>query len=314
MTHSHERTLLANLGFGDKDKRNPRHDLACQYLAQASVFAKLMAPCLAPKCEVRSATIKQEHHITKGQAQYKTTIGFADLYTRDCLLTKRVTAPERILCPPFLMAEPEAHDDPPAPSGTMGAAELNSFTQGIFESMARVVQRQRAIEKRRQEAWLAWEAATARAPMTEFLVFANISVLIEVKIERVSVGDILRQMRLYSEYLAEELGHVARFYAVPPAIADTARYSDCPRPTDDLGYANPEACRCSAGHALRRHHFGDPDTWVQSHQIVVTDFSLTSDEVETLRSAGIAHARLGPGFETYLASQVVSKAHESPRI
>jgi len=312
MTHSHERTLLANLGFGDKDKRNPRHDLACQYLAQAPVFAKLMAPCLAPKCDVQSATIKHEHHITKGQAHYKTTIGFADLYTRDCLLTKRVAAPERILCPPFLVTE--AHDEPTAPSGIMDAAALNSFAQGLFESMARVVQRQRAIEKRRQEAWLAWEAATARAPMTEFLVFANISVLIEVKIERVSVGDILRQMRLYSEYLAEDLGRVARAYAIPPAIAGTPRYLDCPRPTDDFGYANPEVCRCSAGHGLRRHHFGDPDTWVQSHQIVVTDFSLTSDEVETLRSAGIAHARLGSGFEAYLASQVVSRAHESPRI
>lgn len=31
--HAHDRTLLARLGFGDADRKNPQHDLACQYLA-----------------------------------------------------------------------------------------------------------------------------------------------------------------------------------------------------------------------------------------------------------------------------------------
>jgi len=32
--HSHKRTLLASLGFNDPDKKDSRHNLGCQYLAQ----------------------------------------------------------------------------------------------------------------------------------------------------------------------------------------------------------------------------------------------------------------------------------------
>ncbi|HLD90212.1 MAG TPA: hypothetical protein VI911_04230 [Patescibacteria group bacterium] len=41
MAHSHERTLLASLGFSDPDKRDRRHTLACQYLCREDVALKL---------------------------------------------------------------------------------------------------------------------------------------------------------------------------------------------------------------------------------------------------------------------------------
>jgi len=321
MTHSHERTLLAKLGFGDKDKQNPRHDLACQYLAQQPVFAKLLGPCLASRCSVKSATLNHEHHITKGQGQYKTTIGFADLYTRDCVLTKRVTAPERVLCPDLLSEEPEVADDSSSRFLSIEdiaamrprPAQHGLFSKAPLDAIKRRSERQRALTKRRQDAWLAWEADKLRAPMSEFLVFAGVAVLVEVKIERVSVGDILRQMRLYSEYLAADLGRVSRFHFTHPSVANTLRYRDCPRPTDESGY-NLEACRCSSEHGTRLKYFGDPSTWIEHHTIVVTDFPLTADEVETLRSAGIAHAQFGAGLNAYVASQATGKIHASPRI
>jgi hypothetical protein len=34
MAHSHDRTLIASLGFADPDKQDPMHDLACEYLSQ----------------------------------------------------------------------------------------------------------------------------------------------------------------------------------------------------------------------------------------------------------------------------------------
>lgn len=40
--HSSDRTLLASLGFADPDKKDRRHTLACQYLAQPEVMARVV--------------------------------------------------------------------------------------------------------------------------------------------------------------------------------------------------------------------------------------------------------------------------------
>jgi hypothetical protein len=113
MTRSHDRTLLANLGFADPDKRNPLHDLACQYLALPENAARL-AERLLPlrsftpwaggiehvkaelgdgysrerelRIEVESGVgrvVDVEPHLemalSKGEGQYKTTVGFLDV-------------------------------------------------------------------------------------------------------------------------------------------------------------------------------------------------------------------------------------------
>lgn len=41
--HAHERTLLGKMGFKDPDKKDRRHDLACQYLAQPDVATRLLS-------------------------------------------------------------------------------------------------------------------------------------------------------------------------------------------------------------------------------------------------------------------------------
>ena len=40
--HSSDRTLLASLGFADADKKDKRHTLACQYLAQPEMMARVV--------------------------------------------------------------------------------------------------------------------------------------------------------------------------------------------------------------------------------------------------------------------------------
>jgi hypothetical protein len=46
--HAHDRTLIASLGFADPDKKNRRHTLACQYLAQPEVSLRVLR-ALRPK-------------------------------------------------------------------------------------------------------------------------------------------------------------------------------------------------------------------------------------------------------------------------
>ena len=40
--HSKDRTQLANFGFRDPDKRDRRHDLACQYIAKQEIAEALL--------------------------------------------------------------------------------------------------------------------------------------------------------------------------------------------------------------------------------------------------------------------------------
>ena len=100
--HAHERTLLARLGFADPDRRDPLHDIACRYLATSAVslrVAKLLGleysqrmRCFRTeswfemKCET-SRSIKMvhsecEHEIYKGVGQYRTTVGFLDVFLK----------------------------------------------------------------------------------------------------------------------------------------------------------------------------------------------------------------------------------------
>jgi len=42
MTHAHDKTLIAQLGFADADRREPLHDMACRYLAQPEQAERLV--------------------------------------------------------------------------------------------------------------------------------------------------------------------------------------------------------------------------------------------------------------------------------
>jgi hypothetical protein len=76
MTHTKDKTLLASLSFGDKDKKDNRHDLAGQYLLQPEVASRIIK--LFSKKEWKFVGGNLELPLTKGHNQYKTFIGFLD--------------------------------------------------------------------------------------------------------------------------------------------------------------------------------------------------------------------------------------------
>jgi hypothetical protein len=96
--HSHDRTMLSSLGFADPDKRDPRHDLACQYLATPDVARQVVDVLVKPSLSARTKNVDQprlrgrvvyefgdlyrprfEEPLVKGEGQYRTVIGFLDV-------------------------------------------------------------------------------------------------------------------------------------------------------------------------------------------------------------------------------------------
>jgi hypothetical protein len=199
MTHSHDRTLLASLGFADPDKREPLHDLACEYLSQtpqSERIARLVEP------GVVSVESRTEVAILKGDGQYRTTIGFLDL---------RIDWVGKI---------------------------KNGF------------------------------------------------VIVEVKINRVTVGEMIRQINLYREY-AEQSGRSGTV-----ALSSSLDASVFRQRLRDLGASRtPEE---SAGNSSK-----SSSMYVGSSCVVATAFDLDPGQIDTLQHENIRAIRLGEGFEKW---------------
>lgn len=191
MTHSHDKTFLASLGFSDPDKRDQMHDLACEFLSQSAQRERIARYVTGVEPSVLTESSSSvEVAISKGEGQHKTTIGFLDVridFTR---------------------------------------SDLNGSLSSVF---------------------------------------------LEVKISRVSIGDILRQINLYRQYQFSPFGVLRQ--------------------------------------RLRALH-GD-DQVNRSFWVVATAFDISAGEMETLRQANISHIRLGSGFAKWFEERQKQPAPKS---
>jgi len=79
--HSFDRTLLAKLGFQDPDRtgvNSTRHDEIAVALLDLEVATRILKLVCKDKDSVKAVAVKLEVPISKGDGQYKTTIGFMD--------------------------------------------------------------------------------------------------------------------------------------------------------------------------------------------------------------------------------------------
>lgn len=166
--HSHDRTLMAKLGFSDPDRGTPDHDLACLYMASKGVCEQVAALLArfapaglkeSPDKVVVSAT--PEFHLRKGEGQYSTTIGFVDVLYR-----------VHIMGPEFSYREQD----------------------GVDQS---------------SPDWREWKPRYVTRTGRRYL--ARYPLACEVKISSPPIGDLLRQMRVYTDYL-----RLANPYAYEP--------------------------------------------------------------------------------------------------
>jgi hypothetical protein len=205
--HSHDRTMIAKLGFADIDKGDTRHDLACSYLAQEERILAIHNLLFTPVKKVKGATpwvdSMTEVIIEKGDTtkpQYKTTVGFVDVAA-------------------FIVFPDQAR---------------HPLSKDYMLS-----------------AWRSWCG--------------------EVKIKRVGVGDIIRQIKLYKSYFQKQ--------------------SICPYEVKN-----------------ERDMKGDEFTTWEHRWFVAVDWELTTTEIETLEREHIVSVRLGPKFDAWAKAQSKKKA------
>lgn len=292
--HAHDRTLLASLGFADPDKKNPRHDLACQYLALSENHEKLARlvvpaapknvtyqlpgnlPCGYPSVEAtRTYTVSigspiLEWPITKGEGRYKSTIGFVDAvlpfsraWTDDGRVSGWVVAEAvEIEIDPLCFPE-HVRELAERLTGNEPDHWYSSVTVRI-ETLAADLRKGPPrewvdIRLRRRGDKIVAGVPTFRPyerPYSSHGV-GEWAACVEVKIGRAGVGDVLRQVALY-----------------------------------------------------REHTDGRHTKWV-----LATPFPYDADDLATLRAADIAHVRLGERFEQWVARRTgAPRLEDSPEV
>jgi hypothetical protein len=242
MAHAHTRTLLAKLGFGDKDRQNSRHDAACNYIALADgVLAKVIESALGPDYRVAKAKGVLEKLVQKGEGQYATTIGFIDVAASfDVGQVVEVTPYVSYECPPSDLEQ------------------LSAWRRRVDALVA---------EGRRE------------IGLVKAMVLGSFSCIVEVKIGRVSSGDLIRQLKLYEEY--HQMPHGT------PVFRRPKQWPGEWSAPDDSGERSKKALweRC------------------RRLKIAVVDYDVDHEYTSALKSEGIDIVRLGAGFERYLAEQ-----------
>lgn len=312
---SSNRTLLAKLGFADKDRTSPRHDLACAYIAQnEEVLKRVMQAALPAPLRCLAASAIPEHHVTKGEGKYSTTVGFVDVYATFSVgvpievrepVAPPVQEPEQQSLEEELRALQKAH---PVYGRERWAA---TATQAEYAGLLQWQREQEAaISDRRNARWgraLHEYAERAKAaPRGELVVAAEFKAVIEVKIAPCSSGDLIRQLRVYNEHVPhrpERRGWGTP--VVPTAWREYLASNDTPMLHDrekDYYYSTVQ------------------DTVAKLEKlprctIAALDFEIDAEYRGALRAAGVTPVRLGAGFERFLEERKkVDGGEEIPEV
>lgn len=201
MAYSHDRTLLSSLGFSDPDKKDPLHDLGCQYISLPSVVDSLGLVSNGAKLSLVSARLEQP--ISKGEGKYRTTIGFLDvLLCCECAQSLSMfCSTETYVCfstyreLDIAQKEQDGQGDVftfciPRPS--MPGWKEHPDDPGCLYRGGTVFRK----EQLEQNPYV-----LQKAVLKDMQIQRREDRCVEVKILPISLGDILRQINLYREYI-----------------------------------------------------------------------------------------------------------------
>lgn len=211
--HSHDKTLLASLGFADSDKKDNRHDLACQYLIDEDRAMALSTLFRDETCKdgVDWSMIgaQTEFHLSKGEGKYQSTIGFLDAvihfeyyqhYETD-LMHSTYSKEAAIMA--FQADLTSALRD----TGVYFSGEINVRYKPECQNFSSYVRTSSYAADDKVEQVMAVIEPLIERHRSEIGSFAQtkksraaLDIVVEVKIHPLSVGALLRQIELYRSY------------------------------------------------------------------------------------------------------------------
>jgi len=279
-------TLLTRMGFRDPDSKNQRHNLACQYLSQYTVMKRLVKSVY--RVGVAEAKCIQEFHLTKGHGQYKTSIGFLDLVALLHVFDKP-TIPDAPGCRNF---------------------DNDEEYERSYPSEEEITKRH--IARKIRSCNFNAETGTVQITVSDLSYLA-----IEVKISKAPVGEILKQFRLYKEFL--EIPNDWRWTKLPRkegcapvdsswgSLVESHKFNNnYPWGLDCLGCCDFELWKDEISKCK-----DDLKNKFSPNWILVTDYQINQMDKDSLLEAGIQHAVLGPNFDAYVKSVMESDRNPS---
>jgi hypothetical protein len=306
--HSHQRTLLAQLGFNDGDKKDIRHDRACQYLAleeNAERLATLLhryehVPRPGPRNlstidhqEVHGLlwdptesrlTVKAagliEVAISKGEGQYRTSVGFLDVVVRSRAAWHEWIAPA------------EAREAPPPPEPPLqpdGDRYVPRYDPSVWRLCGNGGCGGRAMLD------LATCSPGLRCPLC--------NAVWPVSTAGAAPAPVLSASTAWPAPRPSELWFDPEW----PREGYTKAFFQCRGFGNDTIAIEVKIGEVSIGDVLRqlalyRQHA--PAT----HWVLASPWVPAPADLESLKSAGVHHIRLGPKFDDWCAAQ-----REAPR-
>lgn len=233
MAHSHDRTLIARLGFSDPDKKDSLHDFACQYVVQPEIaksIANVLREEVSRKVENNPAltvAIDDCWHVCKScrtvlkagrdRRSEETHSIKCEAYKTDWVFTRgQLEYPlKEKAAAGFIDARLVFDSNPHS-----GVSCLNDYcSSGIYQT--------EWIARKQYKVWIHERKSAENIYCEEKrqIFWARNSVFVEVKVHPVSAGDIIRQINFYRGF-KEGYWVLVAVFPITPDLEQVLREAD----------------------------------------------------------------------------------------
>lgn len=295
--HSHNRTLIAKLGFADADKKLPKHDIACQYLGEPEQMMKLLQ-VIRPDLDQEPPRSDWEAFIVKASScaiDVATSFAGAIGSVRPQRLPDRGILEEQLRQWDIAARHFSQQIGEIAREGGRYSVELGHRLTRVGPPKFEVV-----VQKG------TGEGATSIGFMDLLFGFDWETDGLFSATETVA-GPKTKMLKHLTTAEAHQMELRGQSLKVGCPVVSFRR--DYGRDCQDRVVVEVKITPVPTGDLIRQMNFyRQHDTRNVKHWMVATEYPVSRPDVATLKQAGLTHIKLGAGFEEYLKRRQVEES------